>query len=224
SATQSASQPNMTSSTQSDNYRLQDSDEFSAPALGLQWSWNHNPDATRWSLTQRPGFMRIEGNRARHLVGARNTLTQILQGPAAEITTRIELQGMAEAQRAGLSLFGVKVPWIGIVREAGANHVTYANAGEETRGPRIDGKSVVLRASVRSDQTVQFSWAPDDNGPFTDFGPVTELAKFSWWKGSRPAVFTYIRADSDEGKSTGPVDRIEQNYIDVDWFRVRIVK
>ena len=214
--------PRTTASSKGD--RLQDSDEFSASTLGLQWSWNHNPDAARWSLAQRPGFMRIEGNRARHLVGARNTLTQILQGPAAEITTRIELQGMAEAQRAGLTLFGVKVPWIGIVRDAGANYVTYANAGEETRGPRFDGGSVVLRASVRNDQTVQFSWAPDANGTFKDIGPVTELAKFSWWKGSRPAVFTYIRADNDEGKSGRPVDRIEQNYIDVDWFRVRIVK
>ncbi|GGX86850.1 family 43 glycosylhydrolase [Massilia dura] len=208
----------------SPDYRLQDSDEFSDGTLGLQWSWNHNPDAARWSLAQRPGFLRIEGNRARHLVGARNTLTQILQGPAAEITTRIELQGMAEAQRAGLTLFGVKVPWIGIVREGGANYLAYANAGQETRGPRIDGNSVVLRASVRTDQTVQFSYALGDNDGFRDLGPVTELAKFSWWKGSRPAVFTYIRSDADEGKADRPPDTIQRNYIDVDWFRVRILE
>ncbi len=207
---------------QSPDYRLQDSDEFSGGKLGLQWSWNHNPDAARWSLTQRPGFMRIEANHAQHLVGARNTLTQILQGPAADIATRIELRGMVDGQRAGLTLFGVKVPWIGIVRDGGANYLTYANGGDETRGPRIGTDAIVLRASVREDQTVQFSYAADGKEAFTDFGPVTPLAKFSWWKGSRPAVFTYIRSNSDEGKAARAPDRIRDHYIDVDWFRVKV--
>ncbi|QGZ42909.1 beta-xylosidase [Pseudoduganella flava] len=204
-------------------YRLQDSDEFAQPALGLQWSWNHNPDAARWSLTERPGFLRIGATRARHLVGARNTLTQILQGPASEITTRIELQGMAEGQRAGLVLFGVKVPWIGVVREDGINHLTYANAGAETRGARIDADAVILRATVTADQHVRFAYALDGQGAFTNFGPATPLAKFSWWKGSRPAVFTYVRSDADEPKAAhaGPLAR---DYIDVDWFRVRVLQ
>lgn len=187
--------------------KLQDSDEFSSPRLGLQWSWNHNPDNTRWSLTRRPGYLRIQASHSDYLVGARNTLTQILQGPQSDITTRIELQGMADTQRAGLSLFGVKVPWVGVVREGRANYITYSNAGEETRGARIDAAAVVLRAVVREDQTVQFSWALNEKGPYTEVGPLTPLAKFSWWKGSRPAVFTYAK-----GAAAG--------YIDVDWFRV----
>jgi beta-xylosidase len=209
---------------QSPDFRLQNSDEFSGSALGLQWSWNHNPDAGRWSLAQRPGFMRIEANKARYLVGARNTLTQILQGPAAEISTRIELTGMTDGQRAGLSLFGVKVPWIGVAREGGANYLTYSNAGEETRGEKIPGASIILRAYVRNDQTVQFSYAMGEKDAFRDFGPVTPLAKFSWWKGSRPAVFTYLRSDIDEVKSSKPLNQIHHNYIDVDWFRVNIVR
>jgi beta-xylosidase len=189
------------------DYRLQDSDEFASAQLGLQWSWNHNPDNTRWSLTQRPGFLRIQASKAEYLVGAHNTLTQILQGPQSDITTRIELQGMADTQRAGLSLFGVKVPWVGVVRDGGANYVTYSNAGEETRGARIDAAAVVLRAVVKEDQSVQFSWALNEKGPYTNVGPVTQLAKFSWWKGSRPAVFTYVKGDA-------------AGYLDVDWFRV----
>lgn len=189
------------------DYRLQDSDEFSSAQLGLQWSWNHNPDNARWSLTQRPGFMRIQASKSAYLVGARNTLTQILQGPQSEITTRIELTGMVDSQRAGLSLFGVKVPWIGVVQDAGSSHMTYSNAGEEIRGARIDATAVILRAVVKEDQTVQFSYALNEKGPYTELGPVTALAKFSWWKGSRPAVFTYVKGDT-------------AGYIDVDWFRV----
>jgi len=209
---------------QSPDFRLQSSDEFSGNVLGLQWSWNHNPDVGRWSLTQRPGFMRIEANKTRYLVGARNTLTQILEGPAAEISTRIELAGMTDGQRAGLSLFGVKVPWIGVAREGGANYLTYSNAGEEMRGEKIASGSIILRAHVRNDQTVQFSYALGEKDAFRDFGPVTPLAKFSWWKGSRPAVFTYIRSDIDEVKSSKPLNQIHHNYIDVDWFRVNIVR
>jgi hypothetical protein len=131
---------------------------------------------------------------------------------------------MAEGQRAGLALFGVKVPWVGIVREGGANYLTYANAGAETRGEKISGNSIVLRANVREDQSVQFSYAADEQGRFTDAGPVTPLAPFSWWKGSRPALFTFIRSETDEGKADRAPNRIRNNYIDVDWFRVRVLQ
>ncbi|MEO3692179.1 glycoside hydrolase family 43 protein [Roseateles paludis] len=205
--------------------RLQDSDEFSSERLGLQWSWNHNPDDKRWSLSARPGFMRLEAGRARQLVGARNTLTQVLQGPQADIRARIEFGAMGEQQRAGLSLFGVRVPWIGVLREAGVTYLAYANAGVEVRGPRLDGQAVILRAEVKQDQTVQFSYSLSETAPFQPFqplGPVTPLATFSWWKGSRPAVFTYIKSDIDEPRAPpGTIKHvITHNYVDVDWFRV----
>jgi beta-xylosidase len=201
--------------------KIQDFDEFSSDKLGLQWSWNHNPDDARWSLSQRPGYMRIEANKARYLVGARNTLTQILQGPHSIVSTRIDISALADQQRAGLSLFGVKLPWIGVARDSGANYLTYSNAGEETRGARIEGKSIILRAQVFESQMVQFSYALNEKDAFKEFGPATPLAKFSWWKGSRPAVFTYIKSDTDEVQSTQTSrNQIKQNYIDVDWFRV----
>jgi beta-xylosidase len=201
--------------------RLQDSDEFSVPKLGLQWSWNHNPDDAHWSLAQRPGFMRIEATQARFLVGARNTLTQILQGPTSDISTRIELKGLTNNQRAGLTLFGVKAPWIGVVRENNSNYLAYSNAGEETRGVDIHASAIILRAKVLEDQTVQFAYALSEKDSSIDFGPRIQLARFSWWKGSRPGVFTYIKSDSDESKSNlARRDHIGQHYIDIDWFRV----
>lgn len=204
--------------------RLQDSDEFSSGRLGLQWSWNHNPDDARWSLAQRPGYLRLEAGQARYLVGARNVLTQVLQGPASQVTARLELGGLGEQQRAGLALFGVKVPWIGIVREGQVNFLAWANAGEETRVARVEGKAILLRATVSAAQDVQFAWAPDGaaepRAHFVDVGPAIPLARFSWWKGSRPALFTYIKAESDAPKSAQAGHRIDKNYVDVDWVRV----
>ena len=203
--------------------KLQDSDEFSSDHLGLQWSWNHNPDDARWSLNARPGFLRLQAGKARYLVGARNTLTQILQGPASDITTRIEIGAMTEHQRAGLTLFGVKVPWIGVTRETGVNYVIYSNSGEETRGPEVQGNAIILRAEVKEDQTVQFSYALNERAAFRDFGPVIQLARFSWWKGSRPALFTYIQSDEDEARTNNARPaQISGSYVDVDWFRVSV--
>jgi beta-xylosidase len=186
--------------------RLQDTDAFDSAKLGPQWEWNHNPDDDAWSLTARPGFLRLQALPADHLVTARNTLTQILQGPSSRITTRIEIGRMTDGQRAGLTLFGVKPSWIGIVRQSGKTHLTLASAGEETTGPALTNSSVELRADVGADQTVRYSYSLDGRA-FLSFGDAISLARFSWWKGSRPGLFTFARGGAG-------------GSIDVDWVRV----
>lgn len=184
---------------------LQDSDEFSARKLGLQWSWNHNPDNAKWSLTDRPGWLRLNPLPAQQIVTARNTLTQVLQGPGS-IETRLDISRMADGQRAGLSLFGVRPAWIGAVREAGQTRITLSREGEETAGAPLAGATLYLHAEVNADQTVRYSWRSAPGDPWTALGGAIPLARFSWWKGSRPALFTFTRGAS------GPVD--------FDWVRV----
>jgi beta-xylosidase len=188
--------------------QLQASDEFDAPELGLQWSWNHNPDNSAWSLARRPGFLRLEAPFADHLVTSRNTLTQILQGPRMTGTARIETGGMADGQRAGLSLFGVRPSWIGAVRERGRVRVTIANEGEEVAGPEVFDGRVDLRFEVTPDQKVRYSYSFDGT-TFTPLGETYPLAPFSWWKGARPALFSFSRGT-------------RHGYVDVDWFRVQV--
>ncbi|MCW3848884.1 glycoside hydrolase 43 family protein [Sphingomonas sp. LB-2] len=185
--------------------RLQDSDGFSSKRLGLQWSWNHNPDDGRWSLSVRPGWLRLTAGKADWLSTARNTLTQILQGPHAIYTTRIDVSRMGEGQRAGLSLFGVRPSWIGVVRGNGRNIVTLANQGFEFPGPELKGATIELRAEVGIEQTVRYSYSLDGK-TFVPMGAGIALSKFSWWKGSRPALFSFTRGG--------------EGAVDVDWFRV----
>jgi len=189
-----------------DRDRIQDSDEFSATKLGLQWSWNHNPDDSAWSLSQRRGYLRLHALSAEHLVTARNTLTQVLQGPTSRITARLDIGGMQDGQRAGLTLFGVRPSWIGVIRKDGQSRLTLSIEGEETSGAVLSQKAVVLRADVSADQTVRYAYSIDGRS-FTAIGGAIPLAKFSWWKGSRPALFSYTR---------GAVG----GWVDVDWFRV----
>lgn len=182
------------------SYALQASDDFSSNVLSPQWEWNHNPDDRRWSLSARPGYLRLTAAPAQHLVTARNTLTQILQGPTSRITARLEPAGMAEGQRAGLSLFGVRPSWIGLVREGSVIRITLASEGVETPGRSITARRIDLRAEVTSDQRVAYSYSLDGHR-FTPLGAPILLARFSWWKGSRPALFTFTR-----GTARGSVD------------------
>ncbi len=196
-------------------YHLQDSDEFNSPTLGLQWQWNHNPDDGLWSLSARPGYLRLKAAPAQYLVTARNTLTQMLQGPSMTITTRLEIGHLGEQQRAGLVLFGVRPAWIGVVRDAGSTYLTYASAGVETRGPSLAGDVIDLRARVSADQSVRFAYALGSDVHFEWFGPATALSKFSWWRGSRPGLFTFIKA-----QPPGTGAPATANYVDFDWFHV----
>ena len=176
---------------------LQDSDEFAGPMLGVQWEWNHNPEAAAWSLTARPGWLRLRALPAAHLVTARNTLTQILQGPVMTATTRIDVSALSDGQRAGLAMFGVLPAWVGAAHDAGATHVVFANAGQETLAEPATGATLQLRVQVGTDQQAQFAYSLDDGVHFTSVGAPVAL-HFSWWKGARPCSQRHISRRSGE--------------------------
>ena len=82
------------------------SDEFSSSKLGLHWQWNHNPIDKAWSLTERPGFLRLKTNRVvPNLYLAPNTLTQRMEGPTCSGFVCLDLSKMKDGDRAGLTAF-----------------------------------------------------------------------------------------------------------------------
>ncbi|WP_342481674.1 glycoside hydrolase 43 family protein [Paenibacillus sp. FSL L8-0340] len=81
------------------------SDEFDYVnnRLALNWQWNHNPDNGLWSVTERPGFLRLRtGQIADSILCARNTLTQRTEGPACSAETVLDLSGLRPGDRAGM--------------------------------------------------------------------------------------------------------------------------
>lgn len=83
------------------------SDDFSNPdALDIHWQWNHNPVASAWSLSERPGFLRLHTSKVvPNLYLAPNTLTQRMEGPQCSATVAIDLAGMKDGDRAGFAAF-----------------------------------------------------------------------------------------------------------------------
>ena len=81
-------------------------DDFSEPKLGLHWQWNHNPIDEAWSLTERPGYLRLKTSRVvPTLYLAPNTLTQRMEGPQCSGAVCLDLSKMKDGDRAGLAAF-----------------------------------------------------------------------------------------------------------------------
>lgn len=95
------------------------SDEFDRkggnPDLPLVWQWNHNPDNSLWSLTERKGFLRLKTGRIDSLfLQSRNTLTQRTFGPVCSGTTLIDASYLKEGDFAGLTAFQRKFGQVGV--------------------------------------------------------------------------------------------------------------
>jgi beta-xylosidase len=74
--------------------------------LGRQWQWNHNPDDSRWSLAERPGYLRLKATKSDGFWTARNTLLQKGQGPRGRAVVKLDVRGIAKGDACGFGTFG----------------------------------------------------------------------------------------------------------------------
>jgi hypothetical protein len=117
------------------------------------------------------------------------------------------VNAMNDGQRAGLAMFGKRPSWIGVTQRDGRRHLTFAYAGAESFGDPVTAESIVLRVRVEDEQAT-YSYSLDEGKTFRPFGTPAKLM-FSWWKGARPALFTFdTSSDSTGGR------------VDYDWVRV----
>jgi beta-xylosidase len=180
--------------------RPQASDEFDAPGLSLQWQWNHNPVNEAWSLTERPGWLRLKARPAAAIALARNTLTQKIWDDTGVVDVKLDVRKMADGQRAGFTFMsGKEFGWVGVAQVAGVRRIAW----EGGSGPEVSGGDVWLRGTNEGDAA--HLWFSLDGKTFTDTGAKFQL-KFSQWKGARFGVFSF----GDAG--TADVDYIRYNY------------
>ena len=109
------------------------SDEFHRepddPALPLVWQWNHNPDHQLWSVTRRPGFLRLTTGRVdAGFLEARNTLTQRTIGPECSGTIAMDVTGMKDGDFAGLALLQKQFGLVGVKLDGGEYSIVMVNA------------------------------------------------------------------------------------------------
>jgi beta-xylosidase len=94
-------------------------DEFTRkkgePALPLVWQWNHNPDNKLWSVTERPGYLRLKTARIDTLLlKSRNMLTQRTFGPVCSGSTLLDVSKLRDGDFAGLCALQHKFGLVGV--------------------------------------------------------------------------------------------------------------
>lgn len=186
-------------------------DEFTTDELGPQWMWNHNP-IDSWSLTERPGWLRLtaeqlapdsgpdgERNPVMYeddsILFAYGTLVQRTVGRTSFATTLLDVAGMVDGQRAGISLFGQDYAWIGVVQERGVRRIVANVAGEYTDGPELTLDRVYLRAHMSDTSSVWMAYSLY-NEDFTTLGESLSVNR-TWFQGIKYALFTYQFGESD---------------------------
>lgn len=98
-------------------------DYFNGTSLGPEWEWNHNPDATKYTVNN--GLTLHTATVTNDLYAARNTLTHRILGPTSSGTLVFNYASMANGDRAGLSLFRDSSAWIGIINSGGKFRVSF---------------------------------------------------------------------------------------------------
>lgn len=190
-------------------------DNFDSGKLNPLWQWNHVPDDTKWSLSEKPGVLRLHSLPANDFYAARNSLCQRPPAPESIETIELDTSGMVAGDAAGLALLSSPYAWIGVVKSAaGMTLQMYDNTGSgggrrgapaappkpPTMGPAHPPKHLWLRVACNfdTDQAV-FSWSADGK----EFKPLgnsfTMTFQLTTFQGVRPALFHYSTSGQPGG-------------------------
>ena len=195
------------------------SDEFTRKkkdaALPLVWQWNHNPDNSLWSVSERKGYLRLKTGRIdTDFLSARNTLTQRTIGPVCSGTTSMDVSDMREGDFAGLALLQKKYGWIGVKYENGVKKIVMVSAQtdkpEEVESLPLNQNTVFLKAECdfTDKKDIADFYYSLDGKKWTKIGSQLKMAyTLPHFMGYRFGLFNYAT------KTPG-------GYVDFDYFRI----
>ena len=191
-------------------------DDFSKPQLGPQWNWRFNPKMDRWSLTERPGFLRLKAcvslptKDAESLKDLPNLLGQRLMGQHKNVmTAKLDLSGMAKGQEGGLHISSKDNNAIGVkMDDSGKMHLFFKSDSVTRKemavkqGPALNQPEVWLQAKVEAGLATFFFSL--DGKSFTQLGDEVRLV-FSGFTPNMVGFYT--------------MNTTEKGQVDVDWFK-----
>jgi alpha-N-arabinofuranosidase len=191
-------------------------DEFSAAKLGLPWNSVRNLEMARWSLTERPGWLRLKGAAATLddteappvFIGRRQQYFE------TEITTAIDFQPTKPGEEAGLALrmnnrhhyeFGIARD--GEQRVVYLRYVIGSIRAEAAR--KVLGTGLVRLRIVSTAEVYRFSYAVGDEA-FHELGAVETRYLSSEVADGFTGVFLGMFATGNGKESAASAD--------FDWF------
>jgi len=179
------------------------SDEFTRrdgdPALPLVWQWNHNPANALWSLTARPGFLRLTTGRVdKDIESARNTLTQRTIGPECSGVTCVDVSNLKDGDFAGLVLLQKNYGMVGVKADGGTNFIVMvsaeSNSPQELERVPLRQKTIFLKADcdfkARADKA-RFTYSLDGQSWSPIGGTLKMTYSLAHFMGYRFGLFNY---------------------------------
>lgn len=188
------------------------SDAFDGQQLALQWEWNYQPRADKWSLAARPGFLRLSAVKPikpGDLLKAGNTLTQrIFRSASGVATLKLDIAGLAPGQRAGLCHLSQNYSMLAIEQRGDKRLISVqTRRGPQQEAALPEGNIVWLRTTWHYDGSSQYSWSAD-GAHFTDIGDKNALT-WSHYRGDRLGIFSFN-------------DEADAGHVDVDSFECEL--
>lgn len=208
-------------------YTPQESDEFNAHQLGLQWQWNANPK-TGW-IFPNPGAGQLrmfsvpyppEGKR---LWDIPNILTQKFPAETFEVTTCFRFASRWEGERFGLTVYGLDYAAIELVQKkegialqkmqclkadkGGLEVVTDSLLLENEFFKGKPETRLYFRVKVEKGAVCRFFYSLNGKD-FLQMGNAM-VAKPGKWVGAQLGLY-FMRAEKNN----------DGGYVDLDWFRI----
>ncbi|KAH7113167.1 family 43 glycosyl hydrolase [Dactylonectria estremocensis] len=181
-------------------------DTFSGSGLGPAWEWNHNPDTTKFKVSN--GLTLSTATVTSDLYAARNTLTKRIHGPNGTGTVVIDFTSMADGDRAGLSLLRQTSAYIAVQRSGSSYAIVMynglsmvdstwvtASTGSLAASTTISQKKIWFHATADihpgSGKKGSFSYSLDGN-TFVTFGSQLTLNNdWKFYMGYRYGIFNF---------------------------------
>lgn len=127
-------------------------DESGRIKLKDVWQWNHIPNDTLWSVTEKPGAYRIKsGKISPNLMFAQNTLTQRAMGPACEAVVSLDGSELKNGDYAGLCFLIGTYGLIALTKEDGQYYLVMMARDTDDKsifGNLVDSKPGEIYAKI----------------------------------------------------------------------------
>lgn len=206
------------------NY-IVESDDFSVDNLKINWQWNHNPENSAWSLSERKGYLRLKTNRVvNNLYLAPNTITQRMEGPSCKGIVAMDISNMQDGDVAGFSAFNGNSGLLSVLADGDKKYLTMStnvvsldNKNKAVLGVKVEEKDRVeltqnviylrIDGDFNLNQDLAIFYYSFDNKNWLSIGSEFKMI-FDYRKlfmGSKFAIFNYATK-----KSGG--------FVDVDFF------
>lgn len=197
----------------------QSSDEFSEPAIGLQWQWHANPDARYGCPSGRLGFLRLNAlplpDNFTNFWQVPNLLLQKFTAEEFTVTTKASFFPSLVGDRAGLIIMGEDYSYLQLektgnglkIKQIVCKNSSTGSAEKTVFESPIADSNIYFRVKVSKDAVCSFSYSTDSVSYAKTGEPFTAVP--GRWIGAKVGLFCVS-------------DKVTNNsgYVNIDWFRV----